>query len=73
MNNSGYISYGIHAGTLMSRDAGTAKVNSLKEAKIRFKSMQKDFIKMGYRIWYAYYLNDNEKVQLCEGDCDYHN
>lgn len=47
------LSYGIHRGTLMSRDTGSKNFATLAECKADVAKMESDFRRMGYMIWFA--------------------
>ena len=51
----GKLHYGIHRGTLMSRDIAEVDVESEEAAKVKANELSEHFSKMGYQLWYAHY------------------
>ncbi|MCP4255348.1 MAG: hypothetical protein GY775_18480 [Candidatus Scalindua sp.] len=64
------VTWGIHSGTLMSRDiCDEFKANTLDEAKLLIKKYLKFFKSRGLKLWFANAINTetNEKVILMDG------
>lgn len=64
------LAWGIHRGTLMSRDVGDPfEASTEKQIVTRFQEIKDHFENyMGMHIWFAYMEKpDGTKVKLCEG------
>lgn len=60
--------FGIHRGTLMSRDADRDDFDSLEECRERVQQLERDMRSIGYLIWYAYAVGpEGERVDLHRG------
>jgi len=67
------LNYGIHRGTLISRDCVCEEYNTEKEAHQAFVAKQEYHTKTGYNVWYAYIVTPNgDKIQLAEPNISYH-
>jgi len=67
----GKLHYGIHRGTLMSRDvANPIEVDSKESAKVKANELDEYFAKMGYKLWFAHYreIPGKDYVAVHEGN-----
>jgi hypothetical protein len=68
------LTWGIHKGTLMSRDDGYPKEFFTKdEAIAEFHRLQANFINMGYTMWYAQIrdIDTGEILETLASNCNY--
>lgn len=68
-DNKVQLNYGIHKGTLMSRDTNSREFESLDEAK-KYLDEEERFIKgFGYMIWFAYIkMSDGKEYSIHPGN-----
>ncbi len=70
----GKLHYGIHRGTLMSRDVcDTIDIESEEAAKEKIKELEKNYYKHGCLIWFANYRETPgcDPIKIHNG-CIYH-
>ena len=66
----GKLHYGIHRGTLMSRDVGDIlDIVSEDAARKKAIELEEGYKKMGYMLWFAHYKDtpESEFVEVHEG------
>jgi hypothetical protein len=68
MKNKNLLTWGIHKGTLISRDVGRPKpCNSLEKAQKMANSINEESRRTGYMLWFATWYDENgnqHKVHL---------
>ena len=47
------LAFGIHRGTLMSRDSGRSEHGSEEEARKSYREQKASAARIGYRVWFA--------------------
>lgn len=68
-NKKWILAYGIHRGTLMSRDCGQETCASLQECQNLAKKIETDMRSIGYQIWYAHANGPNgERETVLQGN-----
>ena len=64
--------YGIHRGTITSRDVTMIQCDSLEDCKRKIAKIEKDMVRFGYVIWFANAISvSGEQVSVHAGNSNY--